>query len=226
VARLVRGDSLPRAVGGSPPKKIFKFFKFSRCADGMGSFFEPRSPKFSSFQVFKRDPRRPPDEATSALDPASQDKLMELLTKELTTIVSVGHRPELEAFHNRKIILERRSGGAKFVTDIRLGAAAFSESSGDRGSAPQALSTHSPAARRACRCLVMARVGWNLTACGELNKVISREGRLPCEEFWPVPLWRRLLLRPALRTITSFRSRPRSDAGLLRNGLRHRASVW
>jgi putative ATP-binding cassette transporter len=43
-------------------------------------------------------------------------------TKELgaTTIVSVGHRPELEAFHNRKIILERRSGGAKFVTDIRL----------------------------------------------------------------------------------------------------------
>jgi vitamin B12/bleomycin/antimicrobial peptide transport system ATP-binding/permease protein len=62
------------------------------------------------------------DEATSALDTASQDKLMELLTKELgaTTIVSVGHRPELEAFHNRKIILERRSGGAKFVTDIRL----------------------------------------------------------------------------------------------------------
>jgi len=62
------------------------------------------------------------DEATSALDPASQGKLMELLTKELdaTTIVSVGHRPELEAFHNRKIILERRSGGAKFVTDIRL----------------------------------------------------------------------------------------------------------
>ena len=47
---------------------------------------------------------------------------MELLTKELdaTTIVSVGHRPELEAFHNRKIVLERRRGGAKFVKDIRL----------------------------------------------------------------------------------------------------------
>jgi ABC-type uncharacterized transport system fused permease/ATPase subunit len=42
------------------------------------------------------------DEATSALDPDSQDKLMELLTTELdaTTIVSVGHRPELEAFHS------------------------------------------------------------------------------------------------------------------------------
>jgi putative ATP-binding cassette transporter len=62
------------------------------------------------------------DEATSALDPGSQDKLMELLTNELTdtTVISVGHRPELEAFHSRKIVLERRRGGAKFVTDIRL----------------------------------------------------------------------------------------------------------
>jgi ABC-type multidrug transport system ATPase subunit len=62
------------------------------------------------------------DEATSALDPESQDKLMELLTRELaaTTIVSVGHRPELEAFHSRKIVLERRRGGARFVTDINL----------------------------------------------------------------------------------------------------------
>ena len=62
------------------------------------------------------------DEATSALDPDSQDKLMELLTTELdaTTIVSVGHRPELEAFHSRKIVLERQRGGARFVTDINL----------------------------------------------------------------------------------------------------------
>ena len=36
------------------------------------------------------------------------------------TIVSVGHRPELEAFDKRKITLERRRGGAEFVTDIRL----------------------------------------------------------------------------------------------------------
>src|SRR5215470_16681694 len=62
------------------------------------------------------------DEATSALDPDSQDKLMELLTRKLPslTVVSVGHRPELEAFHSRKIVLERRRGGAKFVTDIQL----------------------------------------------------------------------------------------------------------
>jgi vitamin B12/bleomycin/antimicrobial peptide transport system ATP-binding/permease protein len=62
------------------------------------------------------------DEATSALDPDSQDKLMALFTEKLkgTTVLSVGHRPELEAIHNRKIVLERRRGGAKFVTDIQL----------------------------------------------------------------------------------------------------------
>ncbi len=62
------------------------------------------------------------DEATAALDPKSQDKLMELLSKrpEETTLISVGHRPELEAFHNRKVVLERRKGGAKLVSDIKL----------------------------------------------------------------------------------------------------------
>ena len=47
---------------------------------------------------------------------------MKLLTEELeaTTIVSVGHRPELEQFHSRKITLERRRGGAKLVNDIEL----------------------------------------------------------------------------------------------------------
>lgn len=62
------------------------------------------------------------DEATSALDPASQDKMMELLTTELgaTTIVSVAHRPELEAFHSRKITLERRSDGARLVADLDM----------------------------------------------------------------------------------------------------------
>ena len=45
------------------------------------------------------------DEATSALDPE---------------LVSVAHRPELEAFHSRKITLQRRSEGAQFVTDIDL----------------------------------------------------------------------------------------------------------
>ena len=62
------------------------------------------------------------DEATSALDPESQDRMMELLTHELgaTTIVSVAHRPELEAFHDRKITLERHEGGARLISDVHL----------------------------------------------------------------------------------------------------------
>ena len=62
------------------------------------------------------------DEATSALDDKSQDKMMELMTRELprATVVSVGHRAELEAFHSRKIVLERRKGGAKLVRDVDL----------------------------------------------------------------------------------------------------------
>ncbi|MGA7583126.1 MAG: ABC transporter ATP-binding protein/permease [Pseudolabrys sp.] len=62
------------------------------------------------------------DEATSALDAKSQDKMMELLIKELpsATLVSVAHRAELEDFHSRKIVLARRKGGAKLVRDIDL----------------------------------------------------------------------------------------------------------
>jgi vitamin B12/bleomycin/antimicrobial peptide transport system ATP-binding/permease protein len=62
------------------------------------------------------------DEATSALDPPSQDHLMKLVTAELkdATMISVGHRPELEAFHNRKVVLERRLGAAHFVSDVHL----------------------------------------------------------------------------------------------------------
>jgi hypothetical protein len=61
------------------------------------------------------------DEATAALDPASQVKLMELIAdRPNTTLLSVGHRPELEAFHTRKIALERRPEGAKLVRDIDL----------------------------------------------------------------------------------------------------------
>jgi vitamin B12/bleomycin/antimicrobial peptide transport system ATP-binding/permease protein len=62
------------------------------------------------------------DEATSALDEKGQDKMMEMVTKELpkATIVSVAHRAELEAFHSRKIVLERRKRGAKLVSDVDL----------------------------------------------------------------------------------------------------------
>jgi vitamin B12/bleomycin/antimicrobial peptide transport system ATP-binding/permease protein len=62
------------------------------------------------------------DEATSALDPPSQDQLMELLRKHLekSTVLSVGHRPELEAFHERKLVMEARKDGARLVRDINI----------------------------------------------------------------------------------------------------------
>lgn len=62
------------------------------------------------------------DEATSALDEKSQDKMMEIVIREMprATIVSVAHRVELEAFHSRKIVLERRKGGARLVSDVDL----------------------------------------------------------------------------------------------------------
>jgi vitamin B12/bleomycin/antimicrobial peptide transport system ATP-binding/permease protein len=62
------------------------------------------------------------DESTAALDKNSQEQLMQLMNERLpkTTVVSVGHRPELEAFHERKIELEHRPGGARIVSDEEL----------------------------------------------------------------------------------------------------------
>jgi len=62
------------------------------------------------------------DEATSALDEDSQTSLLGLFDAELAdaTVISVGHRPGLEEFHDRKITLERREAGAH-LTSRRLG---------------------------------------------------------------------------------------------------------
>ena len=55
------------------------------------------------------------DEATASLDEASEAALYKLLEKRLprTTIVSIGHRSTLEAFHQRKVVLRRE--GDRFV---------------------------------------------------------------------------------------------------------------
>lgn len=62
------------------------------------------------------------DEATSALDPESQERLMRLVNEELpeATVISVGHRPELEAFHERKLVLKHQPGGARLIRDEYL----------------------------------------------------------------------------------------------------------
>jgi len=57
------------------------------------------------------------DEATSALDTESQSKLMKMIGEKLPelAIISVGHRAELEEFHERKYNLLPKKGGAKLV---------------------------------------------------------------------------------------------------------------
>jgi vitamin B12/bleomycin/antimicrobial peptide transport system ATP-binding/permease protein len=62
------------------------------------------------------------DEATAALDVLGQEQLMRLLLERLpdATVISVGHRPELEAFHTRKLVLEHRADGARLVSDESL----------------------------------------------------------------------------------------------------------
>ncbi len=54
------------------------------------------------------------DEATSALDEVSQRRAMSLFDHELkgTTVVSIGHRPGLEHFHNRVLHLRHTPRGA------------------------------------------------------------------------------------------------------------------
>jgi putative ATP-binding cassette transporter len=59
------------------------------------------------------------DEATAALDPLGQEQLMRLLLERVpdATVISVGHRAELEAFHTRKLVLEYHADGARLVSD-------------------------------------------------------------------------------------------------------------
>ncbi|MGO4573043.1 ABC transporter ATP-binding protein/permease [Microvirga sp. 2TAF3] len=67
------------------------------------------------------------DEATSALDPETQDVLMNRMIQRLphAAMISVGHRPELEAFHNRRLVLARRKEGARLVADEVLSPRTF-----------------------------------------------------------------------------------------------------
>jgi putative ATP-binding cassette transporter len=89
------------------------------------------------------------DEATSALDPESQTMLLEKLAERLpkTAIISVGHRPELEAFHERKVNLVRREGGAKLVpSDIAAPPVSILSSMMRRWRTPPAASPATPTA--------------------------------------------------------------------------------
>lgn len=54
------------------------------------------------------------DEATAALDEANQDAMMRLLQEELpgSAVVSIGHRPGLDRYHDRVLTLRAAPGGA------------------------------------------------------------------------------------------------------------------
>ncbi|MBV9014555.1 MAG: ABC transporter ATP-binding protein/permease, partial [Alphaproteobacteria bacterium] len=61
------------------------------------------------------------DEATSALDEEMQQSIMRLFDEELagTTLVSIAHRPGMEAFHSRTLKLVMSEEGARLVTKRR-----------------------------------------------------------------------------------------------------------
>lgn len=62
------------------------------------------------------------DEATSALDPLTQERLLRRMKERLpkASLISVGHRTELEEFHNRRLVLARGEEGARLVSDEPL----------------------------------------------------------------------------------------------------------
>ena len=80
------------------------------------------------------------DEATASLDEPSEAALYRLLMQKLpaTTIVSIGHRSTLEAFHDRKLTLVR---------------------DGDRFTLSEAVASASPAYSRTARSLHSQRCG-------------------------------------------------------------------
>ena len=57
------------------------------------------------------------DEATAALDEANQDAMMQLVIDRVpdASLISIGHRPGLEAFHTRTLQLLRAEGGARLA---------------------------------------------------------------------------------------------------------------
>jgi len=62
------------------------------------------------------------DEATSALDEENQDSMMRLFEEEMagSGLVSIGHRPGLDRYHDRTLALQRADTGARLVVPRRV----------------------------------------------------------------------------------------------------------
>ncbi len=81
------------------------------------------------------------DEATSALDDENQEKVMHALTDSHPNIsvLSVAHRPGLEAFHQRQLVLIRTEDGATLVRSTRARRAATRDAAIQRRTRREAL---------------------------------------------------------------------------------------
>ena len=92
-----------------------------RLGDDVGAAMREKSFGFLALLTRLRqtccDPDMLPWRSSPLRDSGKITLLMEKLAEHLpkTAIISVGHRPELEAFHERKVNLIRREGGAKLV---------------------------------------------------------------------------------------------------------------
>ena len=60
------------------------------------------------------------DEATSAVDEATEQRLYALVKKRLpnTTVISIGHRPTLGAFHDRRLVVNPQGDRAASLEDV------------------------------------------------------------------------------------------------------------
>jgi len=63
------------------------------------------------------------DEATSAVDETTERRLYALLAERLpgTTVLSVGHRETLRAFHDRRFVVQRDGGGPATIVEVTRG---------------------------------------------------------------------------------------------------------
>ncbi len=61
------------------------------------------------------------DESTSALDELSQKRMMELMNERLpeAMVIHVAHRPGLEKYHTREIVLKREDGGPASFKEMK-----------------------------------------------------------------------------------------------------------
>ena len=61
------------------------------------------------------------DEATAALDEPTEEEVYRIIREKLpnTTVVSIGHRSTLTAYHDRRIDMKKTEGGLSTPVDMR-----------------------------------------------------------------------------------------------------------